>query len=523
MVVSARVCSSGKRERFFLSHHRPHPPSFFCFVEIWYPKLTNWRGHFERKVPFYGTQQKSRERRSASSSTLLSEREREREREREKSETPGGGKGTILEKKEEKKTATMKGRRKTTGETIFFDDAFEENVKRLEEHVKDTRDTSQELIEWCDTSTVERFLRADKGNLEKAKSRLKSTLLWRRDEMMPFCKCCFEDDSRSHYMHVVGRTRNGRPVVFSDIGLARNSKPKDNEAHATFCMEQVEKCLLAYPNDTYVWVSDFHKFGRQHLNPSVAKRVLGLFARHYPERMGAMVFVEAPRIFNILYKICEKFVDPTTMAKLRFVKGPTGLGGGKEFTSLLEDGHCDKETFEWIEREMMENRTYWKKVSEEKSWTKSHARNDGKYYYANPDHDIRGSEAFIREQFCVDMHAFCKKNVNMTTCLPIEDTRRVRLEVLGEEDEKEIEEAEFVLSNILERGDSASSLALPSLTVGRMKIVDGEGDENDDDDNDEFHDCREKFKTNILKTVIKKLSPSKNRRTCSQIAALNGD
>ena len=121
------------------------------------------------------------------------------------------------------------------------------------------------------------------------------------------------------------------------------------------------------------------------------------------------------------------------------------------------------------------------------------------------------------------MHAFCKKNVNMTTCLPIEDTRRVRLEVLGEEDEKEIEEAEFVLSNILERGDSASSLALPSLTVGRMKIVDGEGDENDDDDNDEFHDCREKFKTNIFKTVIKKLSPSKNRRTCSQIAALNGD
>ena len=62
-------------------------------------------------------------------------------------------------------------------------------------------------------------------------------------------------------MHVVGRTRNGRLVVFSDIGLARNSNPKDNEAHATFCMEQVEKCLLAYPNDTYVWVSDFHKFG----------------------------------------------------------------------------------------------------------------------------------------------------------------------------------------------------------------------------------------------------------------------
>ena len=41
MVVSARVCSSGKiKERFFLSH-RPTSPFFFLLVEIWYPKLAN--------------------------------------------------------------------------------------------------------------------------------------------------------------------------------------------------------------------------------------------------------------------------------------------------------------------------------------------------------------------------------------------------------------------------------------------------------------------------------------------------
>ena len=314
----------------------------------------------------------------------------------------------------------------------------EEKLNLLEAYVHETRETSHALKKWCDRTTLERFLRADKGNVEKAKARLKSTLIWRRDEMNSFCRCCFEKDSRSHYMHIVGRTKNRRPVVFSDIGLARNLKPKDNEAHATFCMEQVEKCLPKYPNDTYVWVSDFHKFGRQHLNPSVAKKVLGLFARHYPERMGSMVFVEAPRIFNILYKICEKFVDATTMAKLRFVRGPTGLGAGKEFQSLLEDGYCDQETYEWIKREMLENRLHWDKASEEKSWTKSHARNDGKYYYTNPEHDMRGSNAFIREPICVDMHAFCKRHVNMTTCLPIEDTRRIPSGlVVAEEKEEE--------------------------------------------------------------------------------------
>ena len=72
------------------------------------------------------------------------------------------------------------------------------------------------------------------------------------------------------------------------------------------------------------------------------------------------------------------------MAKLRFVRGPTGLGAGKEFQSLLEGGYCDQETYEWIKREMLENRLHWDKASEEKSWTKSHARNDWKYYYTNP-------------------------------------------------------------------------------------------------------------------------------------------
>ena len=77
------------------------------------------------------------------------------------------------------------------------------------------------------------------------------------------------------------------------------------------------------------------------------------------------------------------------------------------------------------------------------------------------------------------------------------------------------------MSKIIERGDSVSSLASPNVALGKMKIIDGE--EKEIEENEEFHDCREKFKTNILKTVIKKLSPSKNRRTCSQIAALNGD
>ena len=102
----------------------------------------------------------------------------------------------------------------------------------------------------------------------------------------------------------------------------------------------------------------------------------------------------------------------------------------------------------------------------------------------------------------------------MTTCLPIEDTRRIPIARLIVAEEKE--EEEYVLSKIIERGDSVSSLASPNVALGKMKIIDGEEEETEE--NEEFHDCREKFKKrNVVKTVIKKLSPSKNSRRSTRI------
>ena len=107
----------------------------------------------------------------------------------------------------------------------------------------------------------------------------------------------------------------------------------------------------------------------------------------------------------------------------------------------------------------------------------------------------------------------------MTTCLPIEDTRRIPSGLVVAEEK---EEEEHVLSKIIERGDSVSSLASPNVALGKMKIIDGE--EKEIEESEEFHDCREKFKKkNVVKTVIKKLSPSKNSRRSTRIAAINGN
>lgn len=43
-------------------------------------------------------------------------------------------------------------------------------------------------------------------------------------------------------------------------------------------------------------------------------------ARHYPERLGYALIISAPWLFNATWTAMKTFVDPVTVAKVRFVK-----------------------------------------------------------------------------------------------------------------------------------------------------------------------------------------------------------
>ena len=72
-------------------------------------------------------------------------------------------------------------------------------------------------------------------------------------------------------------------------------------------LELLEPSLAPFPNDQYIWVVDFHQFSIADANPSVAKGCLGLFGRSYPERLGGMIMVGAPMLFNGLFRAVSAF------------------------------------------------------------------------------------------------------------------------------------------------------------------------------------------------------------------------
>ena len=253
---------------------------------------------------------------------------------------------------------------------------------------------------WCTYATAERFLRADKGDVKAAKKRLRTTMKW-RVETKPERSCCtkcFGKSLGSHYMQHVGFDTRGRALVYSDIGLAMDKRPASNVEHCVQVLELLEKFLPPYPNDQYIWVCDFHKFGGGNMNPSVAYKCLSLFARSYPERLELIVFVEAPKIFNGLYKTLTAFIDSTTVQKLRFAKGPEGKGGGAALEGVLKT-HLDDETTDWLLTEMRMNREMWLTVSKNKTWLGSMIKGDGIMAHAEntkfANHDNRGTPEFI--------------------------------------------------------------------------------------------------------------------------------
>lgn len=211
---------------------------------------------------------------------------------------------------------------------------------------------------------------------------MEATVAWRAKEQpeQVVCNACRENP-RSHYMHVVGFCRLERPVIYSCLEMASNRVVEDNKAHMISTFERAIR-TMKHPVEQWVWVSDFHGFGFQDLNPGIAKVYVfqqqwcalqmpmcfchhmfccdthsfaELAGSHYPERLGTFLAIDAPRMFNTLWKVVSQIVDPVTKAKVKFLPYDVKAGSKSVLRQELL-GFFDEELTDWLLREMQENR-----------------------------------------------------------------------------------------------------------------------------------------------------------------------
>ena len=194
------------------------------------------------------------------------------------------------------------------------------------------------VLAWLeDRENVERFLRAEDHNEHKAARRLVSMVAWMEEERPQemYCPACYEFGSSGgeeealsltsagHYMHVVAYDQCDRPTIYSCLELAVNKDIEDNRKHLISTFETAI-CIMPPGVRQWNWVLDMHGFRLVDSDPRLARIFLSLAGERYPERLGEFWVVDAPKIFSGLWSIIEKFIDPKTKEKIRFVSTKNG-------------------------------------------------------------------------------------------------------------------------------------------------------------------------------------------------------
>jgi len=211
-----------------------------------------------------------------------------------------------------------------------------------------------------------RCLVADKGKPDVALTRLRSTLVWRKEMDIDGMRTCFQEDDESHatmrsslshsmstgLYSVRGYDREGRTVQsMTPARKVSDATPEEILAATVYHGERAIACTERRSKDAhekYYVAFDYSGFKYEHaISLAAAKMVVFALRDHYCERVQAIYLLDAPMVFQMFWNIIKPFIDPDTKKKIKFITGEEEKK--KEFGDLfdkeeavsciLDDGH----------------------------------------------------------------------------------------------------------------------------------------------------------------------------------------
>ncbi|XP_051995931.1 SEC14-like protein 1 [Xyrauchen texanus] len=212
---------------------------------------------------------------------------------------------------------------------------------------------------------VLRFLRSRDFNLDKAKEALCHTLTWRKQHQMDFlldtwlCPQLLQDYYTGGWHH---HDKDGRPLYILRLGqmdtkgLVRTLGEETllrhvmsiNEEGLRLCEETTK--IFGKPISCWTCLVDLEGLNMRHLwRPGIKAllRIIELVGANYPETLGRLLILRAPRVFPVLWTLVSPFIDENTRKKFLIYAGndyqdPGGLVDyiNKDFIPDFLGGDC---------------------------------------------------------------------------------------------------------------------------------------------------------------------------------------
>lgn len=164
-----------------------------------------------------------------------------------------------------------------------------------------------------------RYLRATTWKVDQAETRLKNTLIWRRE---------YGTDSRSgDYISIENETgkqvilgwdNEGRPCHFLRPSKQNTERSDRQIEHLVYMLERSID-LMPPGQETLALLINFAETKQgQGATLAQGKQTLNILQNHYPERLGRALVANVPWVIWGFFKLITPFIDPITREKIKF-------------------------------------------------------------------------------------------------------------------------------------------------------------------------------------------------------------
>ncbi|KAF9097058.1 hypothetical protein BGX23_009860 [Mortierella sp. AD031] len=220
-------------------------------------------------------------------------------------------------------------------------------------------------------TTVLRFLRARKWNVEKAMEMLVLALEWRitmdveevvqdGEEALEARYPGFLDQLKNGKVIFRGHDRQGRPLCLLDPSL-HNPNAQSQQAVQKLSIYVIEtaRLMLRPPTETISVLFDMSSFSMSNMDWPTVKFFIHAAEACYPELLGVCVVHKAPWLFGAIWKMISPMLDPVIRAKIQFTNNRKDL---EEFVApdqLMKNKSYegqDETPYQYIEPTPDENR-----------------------------------------------------------------------------------------------------------------------------------------------------------------------
>ena len=170
-----------------------------------------------------------------------------------------------------------------------------------------------------------RYLRATKWNAHEAETRLRATLIWRREYGV--------DKHTADYIGVeqttgkqliLGWDNNGRPCHYMRPSRQNTARSDRQIQHLVYILER-DIDLTPPGQESLTLIINFAetKTG-QGASIGQGRQTLSILQNHYPERMGRSLVMNVPWFVSGFFRLITPFIDPVTREKIKFNEDPAG-------------------------------------------------------------------------------------------------------------------------------------------------------------------------------------------------------